>query len=187
MLIECFQRHLSVESRDGAARLIRSDRNFWNVVSICSPTTVPLDLTNAVRVHRTRFEDTEQANDPEAECVPRVEDLAALFAFADETVPGPLLVHCQMGLSRSTAVALVLLMRKLWPAPDALNIATAALLSVRPQSRPNSLIARLGFELFMPPEQARVLAQTVIEHPKFAANRAATSSCSITRRTPDER
>jgi predicted protein tyrosine phosphatase len=187
MLVECFQRHLAVTSRDGAARLIRTDRRFWNVVSICSPTTPPLNMADAVRIHRMRFEDTEQANDPDAVCVPRAEDLAAVFTFADETAPGPLLVHCQMGLSRSTAVALVLLVRKLWPAPDALTTATAALLEVRPQSRPNSLVARLGFELFMPPDQARLLAQAVIDQPQFAANRAATSVFSVRGRLPYER
>ena len=141
-----------------------------------------MDLADAARIHTMRFEDTEQANDPEAVCVPRAQDLAAVFRFADETAPGPLLVHCQMGLSRSTAVALVLLVRKLWPYPRALENGIDALLEVRPQSRPNTLIARLGFEQFMPLEEAVRSAQMVLEQPRFAANRAATSSLSVNRR-----
>lgn len=66
-----------------------------------------------------------------------------------------------MGLSRSAAIALVLLVRKLWPAPDGLQKAADTLLLVRPQSRPNTLITQLGFELFMSADQARELARQV--------------------------
>lgn len=175
MLIAPLQRHLAVESREGALRLTRTDRKFWNVISICSPTTAPVHLPDALQVHPMRFEDTELANDPEAVAIPRREDIVAVLNFSDVTAPRPLLVHCQMGLSRSTAVALVLLVRALWPSPTAFEQASEALLEVRPQSRPNSLIARLGFEEIMTPSEARRLAQAVIEHPRFAANLAATS------------
>ena len=88
MLIECFQRHLAVESREGAERLVSQDRKFWNVISICSPTTSPVKFFDAARIHMMRFDDTERPKDPDAVCAPRFEDLAAVFRFADETAPG---------------------------------------------------------------------------------------------------
>ncbi|HWZ94583.1 MAG TPA: hypothetical protein VNW30_05255 [Opitutaceae bacterium] len=175
MHLDLFERHLAIGSREEAVRMTRMDRRFWNVISICSPTTVPADLREAKRVHPLRFEDTEDSRDPEAVCVPRVESIAAAIQFAEETAPGGLLVHCQMGWSRSPAIALVLLVKKLWPAPDALDRACAALLAVRPRSRPNILIVRLGFELFMPQEQARTWSTRVFEHPPFVINRTETS------------
>jgi hypothetical protein len=128
------------------------------------------------RVHRVLFEDTEDAKDTDAVCVPRIEDIEAAIQFAEETAPGGLLVHCQMGWSRSTAIALVLLVKKLWPAPDAVDLACAALLEVRASARPNNLIVRLGFGLFMPEEQARIWSKRVAEHPVFLSNRTATSN-----------
>lgn len=133
MHIDYFQRHLAVASREEAARMLRTDRKFWNVISICSPTTPPLALNDALQWHRLRFEDTERRDDPEAVRPPRAGDLVAAFEFADSTSPAPLLVHCQMGLSRSAAVALVLLARKLWPAEEALTKAIDTLLLIRPQ------------------------------------------------------
>jgi predicted protein tyrosine phosphatase len=176
MHIDFFERHLAISSRDEAVRMTRTDKRFWNVISICSPTTTPVDLREAKSVHPLRFEDTEDPRDPEAVSVPRVENIAAAIQFARETAPGGLLVHCQMGWSRSPAIALVLLDQKLWPAPDALDRACAALLDVRPRSRPNVLIVRLGFGLFMPEAQARQLSMRVAEHAPFAANRLATST-----------
>lgn len=184
MHIEFFERHLAIGSREEAVRMTRTDKRFWNVISICSPTTAPADLREAKQVYPLRFEDTEDQRDPEAVSVPRIEDIAAAFEFARETAPGGLLVHCQMGWSRSPAIALVLLVQKLWPAPDAFDRACAALLDVRPRSRPNVLIARLGFGLFMPEAQARMWSTRVAEHPPFATNRQETSS--YTRRSFDQ-
>ena len=76
-----------------------------------------------------------------------------------------------MGLSRSPAIALVLLVQKLWPAPDAIDRACAALITVRPTSRPNLLIVRLGFGLFMPEEQALRWSMQVAKQPSFIENR----------------
>jgi predicted protein tyrosine phosphatase len=176
MYIEFFERHLAIASREEAIRMTKTDKRFWNVISICSPTTPPADLREAKRVHPLRFEDTEDSRDLDAVCVPKVETIAAAIQFARETAPGGLLVHCQMGWSRSPAVALVILVQKLWPAPDALDRACEALLALRPRSRPNVLIARLGFGLFMPEGQARTWSNRVAEYPAFVANRIETSN-----------
>jgi predicted protein tyrosine phosphatase len=134
-----------------------------------------------------RFEDTEDSRDPDAVCVPRREVIEEALRFAGVTAPGGLLIHCAMGWSRSTAVALVIMMQKLWPAPDAFDRAVEALLRIRPQARPNVLIAELGFGCFMPTEETRSMVARVAAHEAFAKNRAETSSLSTRQRMPYER
>lgn len=46
--------------------------------------------------------------------VPRPEHLRAIFRFADSIPAQPMLVHCQAGGSRSTAVALALIVRGMY-------------------------------------------------------------------------
>ncbi len=176
MYLDFFERHLAIGSREEALRLTKTDKHFWHVISICSPITAPLDLSNAKSVHRLRFEDTENAKDTDAVCVPRIEVIADALAFADKTAPGGLLVHCQMGWSRSTAIALVLLARKLYPAPDGIPRAIDTLLLLREKSRPNILIVQLGLSLFMNPDESAAAMKIIHADPHFSANRLATSS-----------
>ena len=91
-----------------------------------------------------------------------------------------------MGWSRSTAVALSILMQSLWPEPGAFERAADTLLEIRPKSRPNVLIAELGFSCFMPADQAKAFAQRVATYEAFASNRAATSALSIRTRKGDD-
>jgi len=66
MYIDFFKRHLAVASRDEAARMLRTDRKFWNVISICSPTTPPLSLSDAlppIVLHYPSAEETKELFD----------------------------------------------------------------------------------------------------------------------------
>lgn len=176
MYIEFHGRHLAIGSRLEAEQLVRTDKKFWNVISICSPTSKAADLRDALKVHPVRFEDTEDMRDGEAVAVPRVEVIASALQFAKETEPGALLIHCQMGWSRSTAIALLVLVQKQWPGPDAVAQAIESLLLVRERSRPNHLILELGFGLFMTKEESKAAMELVAKHPQFLSNRLETSS-----------
>lgn len=184
MLIEFLDRHLAVASRIEAERMTKTDERFWNVISISSPTSVSAKLRGAKLIHPLRFEDTEDARDSDAVAVPRREVISEALLFAQETAPEGLLIHCALGWSRSTAVALVILVQKLWPDPRAFERATETLLMIRPQSRPNVLIAELGFGCFMSPDDAKRLAGRVATHEPFVINRTETSTRSTHQRMP---
>jgi len=76
---------------------------------------------------------------------PTREDVERLLAFGREVseIPeGHLLVHCQAGVSRSTAAAALILIQANpeWPASAALDVIAA----IRPRAWPNLLILELG-------------------------------------------
>jgi len=184
MFIDFLERHLAVASRVEAERMTKTDTRFWNVISISSPTSIAAALPDAKRIHPLRFEDTEDARDTDAVAVPRREDISDALRFANKTAPEGLLIHCAMGWSRSTAVALAVLVQKLWPDPSAFDRAAEALLLIRPRSRPNVLIAELGFGCFMPPDEAKRVAGRVAAHERFVINRTETSARSNRMRMP---
>ena len=72
---------------------------------------------------------------------PNERQVAALLAFARAVDPDlPLIVHCHVGINRSTAAALAILAdHGLAPAA-----AIAEVLRIRPRARPNLLIAQLA-------------------------------------------
>jgi hypothetical protein len=93
------------------------------------------------------------------------------------TIPD-LMVHCLAALSRSTAVALALIVRGLiekgW---DITNIdllaerAVAVLLQIRPKARPNVLVLKLCLEQFLDPAKAQDLTIRMLNHPILMENR----------------
>ena len=58
---------------------------------------------------------------------------------------GSLLIHCQVGVSRSTAIALAILADRLGPGQE--GEALQALLRLRPQAIPNLLVVSLADDL----------------------------------------
>lgn len=95
-----------------------------------------------------QFEDTDDAGRRHA---PRKRHVAAALRFADSLGPtDALLVHCQAGISRSTALAYVLLAMAYGPGREA--EALAALEAVRPVLLPNLLVVSHGAEILKRPE-----------------------------------
>ncbi|WP_375458264.1 tyrosine phosphatase family protein [uncultured Enterovirga sp.] len=74
------------------------------------------------------------------------DDIAALLAFgASWTGAAPLLVHCQVGISRSTATAFILACQR---EPDRTEIAVAEVLrAASPCATPNPLMVALADDL----------------------------------------
>ena len=180
MFIDEIGRHLRVGSIPDLERSLKLDRGFWTVVSIREPQVPrPEFLRYAKRYHEVICEDTEQADSSVPSRPPRAEDVEGIFKFVDAYPGEPLLIHCLAGLSRSTAVALAILMRGLiqkgWdpttPEPLA-NRAVELLLELRPRARPNLLFLRLCLEQFSSPNQAERLADLVGEHPVLKENRS---------------
>lgn len=114
-----------------------------HVLELASPGTPELDEVPGTRLH-LRFHDIAEPRAGLRE--PTRLDVAALLAFGrswDGTAP--LLVHCQMGISRSPTAALVLAASARPAVPEA--TLAAALRRAAPCATPNSLMIRLADEL----------------------------------------
>ncbi len=175
MYYELINQHLLVASREGARRVVAMDKDFWSVVSISGPSEPLNELPSAKRILRVVFDDTEIADESNAMMPPRSEDLRSIFQFVDKVPGAPLLIHCQVGISRSAAVALALICRKIGGDEGRWDQAVETLLDIRPQAKPNALVLRLGLELFMSPGEASRHATNLIHHPRLFANRFRTN------------
>jgi len=178
MLIESCQRHLGVCSFSDLPRFAKSDPGFWNVISLLEPSFRKLDIRGFREIHHARFHDVVATDGVEEDGglgIPRAKHLKEIFRFAD-SVPGePLLVHCRAGISRSTGVALCLIVRAMHQRGDSVEQigeeAPEILLQIRPQAAPNPLILELGFTAFLPAGDARDLVVKLLNHPRFIENR----------------
>jgi len=90
------------------------------------------------------------------------------------------MVHCLAGLSRSTAVALAIIVRgmieKGWEAMETEPLVERAvdlLLQIRPRAKPKVLFLRLCLEQFLPAKQANDLTVALVNHPVLMENRFA--------------
>ena len=167
MFLESLNRHLQVASVVEAQRLTQLDRKFWNVVSIRGPIVVREPFTEAKRVHYAVFPDMVPDEAEDLSRAAHREDLAAIHQFVDKIPGEPLLVHCQVGISRSTAVALGIIVRTLAARNEPVEQAIDLLLQVRPKASPNEHVLQLGLELFMTPAEAKVLARRLSRHERF--------------------
>ncbi len=178
MFLEPLQRHLAVCARADLPRMARLDPKFWNVVSMRGPTQPPIDRRGFKQIHQVICYDVAGGDptDPDNMLgVPRREHLQGIFRFADSIVGEPILVHCQAGVSRSTAVALALIVRAMnddgFSTKEVADEAPPMLLSIRPQAAPNPLILELGISEFMPSDDARNLVRQLLGNPALLANR----------------
>jgi len=174
MLIKPLKRQMAVCSFEDAIRLTGLDRGYWNVVSIHGPRERKARLPHARTVHYACFDDTEVEDSSMDRC-PRAEDIAAAFRFIDRLSPGPplapLMIHCEMGLSRSPALALAWVCRQLPPTDKRPARAIDIVLALRPQAVPNRLVLRLGLAQFMALSEAQRLADSMVRDPRFQRNR----------------
>jgi predicted protein tyrosine phosphatase len=173
MFIEELEQHLQVLSETEAGRLTQMDRGFWSVVSIHGPGDHRPPLAQAKRVHYACFDDIEERGLFAFGQYARPDDLTQIFGFLELIGRDPLLIHCQMGISRSPAVALAWICQRLDGQEDLVDQAVDCLLRVRPIARPNRLVLRLGLEQFLPERRAAALTRALLDHPRLANNQFA--------------
>lgn len=174
MLIPLINRHLAICGVGDVQPILRRDPAFWNLISIYDPTEPAPHFTGAKRIHRSAFfdvEDTLWAADVGC-AAPRIEDIESIFRIIDGLPGEPLLIHCRAGVSRSTAVALALIIRG-DVNQACVDEAVTQLLALRPRAVPNGLVLRLAFGLFMPPEDAIALTAAIARDPRLVRNRGA--------------
>jgi predicted protein tyrosine phosphatase len=177
MYVEAIGQQIAVCSFDEAARLTVLDKNFWNVISIHGPQDRKAHLRLAKTVHYSCFDDVEE-EDSTFFRSPRAVDVVGIFDHIRSLVVGtscpPLMIHCQQGISRSTAVALAWIYRQLPSTDDRSAKSIDLILKVRPQARPNRLVLAFGLAQFMEPAEARRLAYKMASAPRFKRNQFGT-------------
>jgi len=171
MLIEAIGQHLCVASKEDAVRLSQIERGFWNVISIHGAMEGRAVLSHARHVHYACFDDTEDEHPGNPNRAATHEDLARVFDFAASIGDGPLLVHCRAGFSRSPAVALAWICRRLSARHGFATDAVKILLGLQPEAMPNELVLRRGLAQFLSTPEAEELASALLTHPGLVANR----------------
>ncbi|MDB5559811.1 MAG: protein-tyrosine-phosphatase [Enterovirga sp.] len=156
-----------------------SDRRVTHVLSILDPDWPdPENFARWDRHHRLtlRFHDIVEPTPgqilPEPEHVERILGFADdLAADAHEREEGHLLVHCHMGISRSTA-AMTMLLAQAYPDEDEASI-LGRLTAIRPQAWPNLRMtefadAILGRGGRLSAEVSRLHARQIATRPQLA-------------------
>jgi predicted protein tyrosine phosphatase len=170
MYIEPLKQQMAVCSFEGAERLTSLDKKFWNVISIRSPEQEKASLPMAKSVYNSCFDDVEDEESAFYRS-PRATDITSIFEVLRSLESGPLLIHCQMGVSRSAAVALAWIYGHLPATEDRASLAIDLLLNLRPQAIPNRLVLKFGLSHFVAPSEALRLAHSIVNEPRLAANR----------------
>lgn len=178
VFVESLQRHLHVCAQVELPEYSKRDPEFWNVVSIREPYRPTPNPAGFRMIHTMLCLDvvgTDGMEENELIHAPQVEHLDAVFQFAD-SVPGePLLVHCWAGVSRSTGVALSLIVRAMLlngrSEDDIVKEASEILLEIRPQAAPNPWVLEIGLSRFLDASAANRLAVRLVNHPALFQNR----------------
>lgn len=156
------------------------ERRVTHVLSILDPTTPDPDFTGYPAHRRTvlRFHDIV---DPAPGMVaPTAADIDAILAFGrslEDGTPaeGHLLVHCHMGISRSTAATAMILAQAHPDEPEAGLLSRIA--AVRPQAWPNLLMieladARLGRGGRLREAAIELYRRSLLANPQFGESLA---------------
>jgi len=182
MFIESLNFHLSVCSRADLPQIAKYDPDFWNVISMRSPAQPKIDPRGFLKIHTVMCDDIRniRATDTDDKCgVPRKEHLQEVFRFIDGIAGEPVLIHCHYGVSRSTAVALSIIVRQMhydgFSLDEIAREAPEMLLAIRPQAAPNPIILELGLAQFLPEQSVKLLLDGMSSHPRFNENQSGNS------------
>ncbi len=155
-------------------RLTGLDKGYWNVVSIHGPNEHKAQLPSAKTILYSCFDDVENEHSAVGRGATAA-DIAGIFGFLRGLGVAPraepIMIQCQMGVSRSPAVALSWIYGCLPPAPDRVVRAIDLLLELRPQAKPNRLVLALGLAQFMALEEAQRVAGRIVSEPRLERNR----------------
>jgi predicted protein tyrosine phosphatase len=147
MHIESLNQEMMILGVNEALDMSAAELAGWNILSIRGRMfDFPLSFPGARRIKTLHFDDV-LADVPEDNifCA-RPEDIQAAIAFSREIGDEPLLIHCQAGISRSTAIAWILLYDKLKDRPGAVHQSFDIVRKLRPILWPNRHVLRLGVE-----------------------------------------
>lgn len=173
MFIECLQRELCICPQSEVREILAQQPQHWSVISIREPIHQAPDLSAAVRNTQVVFSDvlTSTGNQGQGPQPAHVENM---LRFAQRCEKQPLLVHCWAGRSRSTAVALILIVKQLWDQglDGALLVKQAidVLLQLRSIATPNRLVLRLGLDACLPSPLGKSVCDALMREPRIQRN-----------------
>ena len=168
MFIEFIHRHLGVCSYKDLPRFAKSDPKFWNLISLLGPEAPDPAKSGFRDHHRACFHDVG-SSDGEGNTLANLETMRAVLKFVDRRPGEPMLVHCAMGVSRSTATALVILLRGAIAegTPDTVAACVDAIFQIRPQARPNSFVLFTGLQCFLGDAEAKAVLKKAYADPRM--------------------
>ncbi len=156
-----------------------SDRRVTHVLSILDPAWPdPESFGSWGRHHRLTLRFHDIVEPIPGQVLPEREDVERILAFADdlaadahEREDGHLLVHCHMGISRSTA-AMIMLLAQAYPDEDEASI-VGRLTAIRPQAWPNLRMTEFADDILgrggrLSAEVSRLHARQIAEKPHLA-------------------
>ncbi|MCP5535458.1 MAG: hypothetical protein H7A51_04390 [Akkermansiaceae bacterium] len=178
MFIDCLQCHLAVCAQKDLPNYGTRDRDFWNLISIREPTRPQIDKNGFLQVHTSLFHDVaglEQLDPTIRFILPSAGHIREIYNFVDSVSGEPLLIHCWEGRSRSTAIALALIVRGMhmdgFTTDEIISEAPELLLAIRRIAVPNHLVLTLALEHFLEKETADSYVTQLLHHPVLFSNR----------------
>lgn len=173
MFIDCLQREIAVCHHAEIEGFLAHDPGRWHVVSIREPNHPEPSVKDARKTCSVVFEDVLTFSGTHGQG-PKAAHLEGILRFVQRSEQEPLLIQCWAGRSRSTAVALVVIVKALWEqgldGPELVRAAVDTLLQIRPVAIPNRLVLRLGLDLFLPKPLGTTLTKALIVEPRIQSN-----------------
>lgn len=173
MFVECLQRDLAICSVIQIQPFLDREPGRWHVLSIRDPIHEEQPLAQAKSCRHLVFEDVlpTTADDGPG---PKAAHLESALHFAAQTATEPLVLQCWAGRSRSTAIALALIVQclaeKRLEVGELVPTSIDILLALRPNAVPNAFVLRLGLEQFLPAPQSQTLSNALMREPRIRRN-----------------
>jgi predicted protein tyrosine phosphatase len=147
-----------------AVRLSPGELAGWNVLSIRARKSNQLAVfPGARRTKRLHFDEVEKDDAGLQHFATKMSDIQGALEFSRKIEDEPLLIHCQAGISRSTAVAWIILYDKLKADPDAVRKSFDIVRELRPILSPDCQILRSGIEILVPEGNRNAVTQQFSE------------------------
>ena len=146
MYIEALQQEIVITSQEEAcARINDSTSRNWNVCSICNTQDCSAPpFVHAAGLKQLFFDDVLEDWPASRYLAAEPEHIGQAIKFSRKIDHAPLLIHCRAGVSRSTALAWILVYDKLRDSPEAARQSFDIIKAVRPCLGPNTHVLKLG-------------------------------------------
>lgn len=169
MLIEPLQLNIGVCAMADLRGIARRDPGFWNLISIRGIGIGQIDTRGYRQVHKVTCEDIRdpKRDDETIPGYPEKAHVEGCLRFANTVAGEPILIHCVAGISRSTAIALCLIIQAMkldgYTEQEIIEQAPQFLTDIRPQASPNPIILKLGIEIIFPGNDGFELTSKLLE------------------------
>jgi predicted protein tyrosine phosphatase len=171
MLIEPINLNLGVCAMADLPGIAKRDPDFWNLISIRGVGIGHIGTKGFRQVHKVVCEDIRdpKPDDEEVLGYPQKEHVEGCLKFARTVAGEPILIHCVAGVSRSTAIALILIIQAMkldgFTEEEIVEKAPGFLVEIRPQASPNPILLEFGIKCLFPKSDTLEMARMLLAHP----------------------